>query len=201
MRRIAGFLITLLLALTCALSLALGTRTASAQGPGGGMGQGGMRPQGGMMFAGMPVDSFAHERDSLLDVVRDHYAGKLDMPAESVFKNIKMLKGVPAKNVLRAMDGWGHALGVSCDHCHILGHYADEDKKPKQATRDMGAMVGRINDELLPAVKGLQSEHPHVGCLHAITARRAPVRDRPAWAVPLAPAASARATAIITSLR
>ncbi len=172
MRRIAGLVITLLLILTSALSLALGTRTASAQGPGGGMPQGGGRP-GGMGFGGMPADSFAAERDSLLDIVKDHYAGKLEMPADSVFKNIKMFKGVPARFVLRAMDGWGHALGVQCQHCHVLGHWADEDKKPKQAAREMAAMVGRINDELLPAVKNLQSEHPHVGCFtcHHGTAR------------------------------
>ena len=173
MRRMAGLVVTLLLILTCAMSLALGTRTASAQGPGGGMPMGGGRPGGGMGPGGAPIDSFAAERDSLLDIVKQHYADKLEMPADSVFKNIKLFKGVPAKFVLGAMGGWGHALGVRCQHCHVLGHWADDDKKPKQAARDMAAMVGKINDELLPAVKGLQSEHPHVGCFtcHHGTAR------------------------------
>jgi len=174
MRRFAGLLATLLLALTCALSFTLGTRTASAQGPGGGMPPGGMRPPGGGMgMGGAPVDSFASDRDSLLNILKDKYSDRMDQPADSVFKNIKLFKGTPVKILLGAMGGWGHALGVPCQHCHVLGHWADDDKKPKLAAREMAAMVGRINDELLPAVKNLQSEHPHVGCFtcHHGTAR------------------------------
>ena len=125
-----------------------------------------MRPG---MPPGMPApsfsDSFTAERDSLMNEVREHIAGKENVAAESVFKNIKLLKGVPAGRLLRIMNfGWGHALGVRCQHCHVLGHWADDDKPQKQITRDMSAMMRTINTELIPNIKNLRSEHPGINC-------------------------------------
>jgi len=140
------------------------THQVDAQPPGGpgGPGMGG-RPPMGMM--GMPVDSFATERDSLMKDVLASYAGKESMPAESVFKNLKVIKGRTVEQVLRMMNmGFGRSLGVRCQHCHVLGHWADEDKNTKQIARDMMAMSARINDELLPAIKNIKSEKPGVNC-------------------------------------
>jgi hypothetical protein len=146
-------------------------RQVGAQPPGGPPGGGG-RPPMGMM--GMPVDSFASERDSLMKDALAYYAGKETMPAESVFKNLKVIKGRTVQDVLRMMNfGFGRSLGVRCQHCHVLGHYADEDKNTKQIARDMMAMTSRINDELLPAIKNIKSDHPGVNCgtCHHGTAR------------------------------
>ena len=126
----------------------------------------------GMM--GMPVDSFASERDSLMQETLKDYAGKENMPAESVFKNIKVIKGRTVEQVLRAMNmGFGRSLGVRCQHCHVLRHWADEDKNTKQIARDMWAMTQRINEELLPTIKNIKSEKPGVICgtCHHGTAR------------------------------
>ena len=42
-------------------------------------------------------------------------AGKEDQPAEAVFKNIKILTGVPAGNLLKIMQmGHSRSLGTSC---------------------------------------------------------------------------------------
>ena len=60
--------------------------------------------------------------------------------------------------------GFGHSLGVRCQHCHVLGHWSEEDKNTKQIARDMMAMTGRINNELLPAIKNIKSEHAGVNC-------------------------------------
>ena len=140
-----------------------------AQPPGGGPpggppgGPQGNRPPGGM--PGMPVDSFATERDSLMKVVLADLGPRASQPAESVFKNLKVVKGRTAEQVLRMMNmGFGRSLGVSCQHCHVLGHWADEDKNTKQIARDMMAMSDRINSELLPAIKNIKSEHPGVNC-------------------------------------
>ena len=132
-------------------------------GPGGAGGPGmGGRPPMGMM--GMPVDSFASERDSLMQDVLAHYAGKETMPAESVFKNLKVIKGRTVEQVLRMMNmGFGRSLGVRCQHCHVLGHWADEDKDTKQIAREMMAMSARINDELL-AIKHIKSDRPGINC-------------------------------------
>ena len=116
MRRIVSFAATL--GILFAVSLMF-SEHAGAQPPGGPGGPGG-RPPMGMM--GMPVDSFATERDSLMKEVLKDYAGKESMPAESVFKNIKVIKGRSVEQVLRMMNmGLGRSLGVRCQHCHVLG--------------------------------------------------------------------------------
>src|SRR5262245_46654659 len=139
----------------------------AAQPPGGGPGGPGGpgRPPGGPPGWDAPVDSFATERDSLMKVVLADLGPRASLPAESVFKNLKVVKGRTAEQVLRMMNfGFGHSLGVRCQHCHVLGHWSDEDKNTKQIARDMMAMTGRINNELLPAIKNIKSEHPGVGC-------------------------------------
>ena len=143
--------------------------SVGAQPPGGGPPGGGPPPPGarpggpGPMAA--PVDSFAAERDSLMNDLLAHYQGREKAPAESVFKNIKILKGVNVEGLLRRMNfGYGRSLGVRCQHCHVLGHWADEDKPTKQIARDMMEMTGKINNELLPAIKNIKSEKPGVNC-------------------------------------
>ena len=111
------------------------------------------------------IDSFVADRDSLMKDVLQHIAGRENVAAESVFKNIKVLKGVPAGRIPRIMNlGFGRSLGVNCSHCHVAGHWADEDKPQKQITREMMAMVDTINHVVLPRIKNLKSEHPTVTC-------------------------------------
>lgn len=168
MRRLAILAAALVFAIASSLTF---TQHVGAQPPGGPGGPG--RPPMGMM--GMPVDSFASERDSLVkDLLAGDYAGKAAMPAESVFKHLKVVKGRTVEQVLRMMDmGFGRSLGVRCQHCHVLGHWADEDKPTKQVARDMMDMTARINGELLANIKNLKSEHPGVNCgtCHRGTAR------------------------------
>jgi len=118
-----------------------------------------------MRAAMAPPDSFAAERDSLMNDVLEKIAGRENAPAESVFKNIRLLKGVPAGRLPRIMNfGFGRSLGVRCRHCHVEGHWDAEDKPQKQIARDMSEMLHTINTELLPKVKNLKSEHPTVNC-------------------------------------
>lgn len=172
MRRILVVLFAAVFVLAASFSFihSVGAQPPGGGPPGGGPpggGPGGMRPPGGGPPGAMaaPIDSFAAERDSLMNDLMTHYAGKEKVAAESVFKNIKILKGVPVENLLRRMNyGYGRSLGVRCQHCHVLGHYGDEDKATKQIARDMMVMTGKINDELLPAIKNIKSEHPGVNC-------------------------------------
>ena len=133
--------------------------------PGGPGGPPGARPGGPGMMMAAPVDSFVSERDSLVKTILDDLGPKASMPAESVFKHLKVVKGRSAQQVLMMMNrGFGRALGVRCQHCHVLGHWGDEDKNTKQIARDMMAMEDKINEELLPAIKNIKSDHPGVGC-------------------------------------
>ena len=64
---------------------------------------------------------------------------------EEVFKNIQVLKGVPADQLIPAMQFITVSLGVECDFCHVEGKLDKDDKKPKQTARKMMAMMFAIN--------------------------------------------------------
>lgn len=67
--------------------------------------------------------------------------------AEEQFKNIQMLKGVPADQLIPAMQFITASLGVECDFCHVQGAFEKDDKKPKQTARKMMQMMFTINKE------------------------------------------------------
>jgi len=97
--------------------------------------------------------------------LRKAIAGKEKEPAETVFKNIQMLKGVPAERLLSIMDeGFRPALGAKCSFCHDPQNWASDAKTEKKVARDMMRMVQEINGKLLASIKGLESEHPAVSC-------------------------------------
>jgi Photosynthetic reaction centre cytochrome C subunit len=92
-------------------------------------------------------------------------AGRENEPAEKVFKNIQLLKGMPASRLLRVMEnGYGKSLGVDCTHCHVADAWEKEDKPAKQITREMAAMTQAINGAHLKAIKNLKSATPVVNC-------------------------------------
>ena len=68
-------------------------------------------------------------------------------PAEQVFKNIQVLKGVPSDQLIPAMQFITSSLGVQCDFCHMEGAFDKDDKKPKQIARKMMQMMIIINQE------------------------------------------------------
>jgi hypothetical protein len=65
--------------------------------------------------------------------------------AEDVYKNIQVLKGVPADQVIPAMEFISASLGVDCEYCHVEHAFDKDDKKPKQAARKMVEMMFAIN--------------------------------------------------------
>jgi photosynthetic reaction center cytochrome c subunit len=72
--------------------------------------------------------------------------------AEEQFKNIKVLKGVPADQVFPAMQFITISLGVECEFCHVQGaggrlEFEKDDKKQKQTARKMIEMMFAINKD------------------------------------------------------
>jgi len=67
--------------------------------------------------------------------------------AEEQFKNIQVLKGVPADQVIPAMQFITASLGVECEFCHVQGAFEKDDKKPKPTARKMMEMMFAINKE------------------------------------------------------
>jgi hypothetical protein len=166
MRRILPGLIATALFVVTSVTFITSLSAQPPGGPPGGPGgpQGG-RPPGGPGMMAAPIDSFVSERDSLVKEILSDLGPRASMPAESVFKHLKVVKGRTAEQVLMMMNrGFGRSLGVRCQHCHVLGHWGDDDKNTKQIARDMMAMEEKINTDLLPAIKNIKSDHPGVGC-------------------------------------
>ena len=65
--------------------------------------------------------------------------------AEKQFKNIQVLKDIPADQLIPAMQFISASLGVECDFCHVEHEMQKDDKKPKVAARKMIAMELAIN--------------------------------------------------------
>lgn len=83
-------------------------------------------------------------------------------PAGEVFRNVQLMKDVPADRFLRIMDvGYRQSLGVSCDYCHVEDRWEADEKRPKRAAREMILMVRMINE--------------HLGKLHEINTEEASV--------------------------
>jgi photosynthetic reaction center cytochrome c subunit len=64
---------------------------------------------------------------------------------DQVFKNIQILKGVPADQLMPTMGFISASLGVGCDHCHVAGAPEKDDKDPKLFAREMMKMMFAIN--------------------------------------------------------
>ncbi len=66
---------------------------------------------------------------------------------EQVYKNIQVLKGVPADQLIPAMQFIAASLGVQCDFCHMENAFDKDDKETKQTARKMMRMMFAINRE------------------------------------------------------
>jgi photosynthetic reaction center cytochrome c subunit len=121
------------------------------------------------------TDSARRVRDSVTAARRDSgaanvlrsIAGRETQPAESVFKNIKIFKGVPAGRLVNIMNnGFGRSLGVSCGFCHVPGKWDLDDKEEKNTARLMFAMVQTINRDYIAKVPvDSGSAPPMVNCM------------------------------------
>ncbi len=69
-----------------------------------------------------------------------------EQPAEKVFKNIQVLKGMRAADLQGAMSFIASSLNVDCDYCHRQDFSKDVTKEKTRA-REMIRMVRRINEE------------------------------------------------------
>src|SRR5262245_63900132 len=65
--------------------------------------------------------------------------------AEEQFKNIQVLKGIPADDVFPTMQFISASLNKECDFCHVDHANEKDDKKEKLVARKMIAMTMAIN--------------------------------------------------------
>jgi hypothetical protein len=109
-------------------------------------------------------------------------AGQENKPAEEVFKNVQLFKGIPAGRLLRVMElAFSRSLGVNCTHCHVVGEWEKEDQPTKQIAREMWKMMMAITNDQLKNIKDLKGPNPAVNCT---TCHRGEIK--PALNLPLA---------------
>src|SRR5689334_4545471 len=65
--------------------------------------------------------------------------------AAQAFKNIQVIKDMPASQLQGTMSFMAASLGVECSHCHTPPAMEKDDKPPKQTARRMLVMMNEIN--------------------------------------------------------
>jgi len=112
-------------------------------------------------------DSIGTLRDAAAAQILKDIAGRETEPAGQVFKNVQVLKDMPAGRFVVLMDStWGRALGRNCTDCHVANQWASDSLNRKKTARIMAEMVEAINTTQLtklPARPGQQS--PKINCI------------------------------------
>ena len=87
---------------------------------------------------------------------------------EEAYKNIQVLKGLPAEQLILAMQFVTYSLGVECSFCHVEGALEKDDKKPKQAARKMMQMMFAINQQDFERKREVTCYSCHRGSVHPV---------------------------------
>jgi photosynthetic reaction center cytochrome c subunit len=87
---------------------------------------------------------------------------------EDAYKNIETLKGIPADQLIPAMQFITYSLGVECSFCHVEGAFEKDDKKPKQAARKMMQMMFAINQQNFDGKREVTCYSCHRGSPHPV---------------------------------
>lgn len=111
-------------------------------------------------------DSLARLRAVYVAQIMTKIAGREDQPAEKVFENIQVLKGITAAQLVHKMDKeYGEALSWSCTNCHRFapqGNFASDTSADKKRARFMQTMTNDLNLVQLPKLYPKQT--PVVSC-------------------------------------
>ena len=122
-------------------------------------------------------------RRAQVDSIMRAIAGREMEPAGTVFKNVKLLKEMPAAEFLKNMDvNYGRGLGMGCGNCHVPGKYDEDTRKNKRVARQMQELINHINTERLPQIKELDEDYTKITC---VTCHAGSGHPKTTMAVPL----------------
>lgn len=65
-------------------------------------------------------------------------------------ENVKVLTELQGQPLRAEMQRISAALGVKCDHCHVQGNFASDEKPAKRAARRMIEMTRALNTQHFP---------------------------------------------------
>ena len=88
--------------------------------------------------------------------------------AEQKFKNIQVLKGIPADQLIPSMQFISASLGVECEYCHVQRAMDKDDKKPKLTARKMITMMTQINADSFKSEREVTCYTCHRGSVHPL---------------------------------
>lgn len=71
------------------------------------------------------------------------------------------------------MRAFASALGVECNHCHVQGNFASDDKPQKEVARKMIVMARQINTNFSDGKMHVTCYTCHRGALEPLTAQAA----------------------------
>lgn len=113
---------------------------------------------------------------SLLTLIFAGFAGGAQVPpassgaapktASQAFKNIQVLKTIPADQLIPTMQFISASLGVECDFCHVDREMDKDDKKPKKVAREMMDMMFAINRDNFHGEREVTCNTCHRGSSH-----------------------------------
>src|SRR5262245_15977138 len=85
---------------------------------------------------------------------------------EQAFKNIQVLKGLPAEQLIPSMQFISASLGVECDYCHVQNAFDMHNKKPKPSALKMIQMMFAINKDNFEGHREVTCNSCHRGGPH-----------------------------------
>lgn len=88
--------------------------------------------------------------------------------AEQKFKNIRVLKEIPADQVIPSMQFITASLGVECEFCHVAHEMDKDDKKTKLTARKMMTMMMAINQANFDGEREVTCYTCHRGSAHPV---------------------------------
>ncbi|MGA9247252.1 MAG: c-type cytochrome [Candidatus Acidiferrales bacterium] len=84
------------------------------------------------------------------------------------FKNIQVLKGIPADQLIPSMQFIAASLGVECEFCHVQHAMDKDDKKPKVTARKMITMMMQIDADNFKNERVVTCYTCHRGSVHPV---------------------------------
>jgi cytochrome c2 len=111
-------------------------------------------------------DSISTLRGAATATLMKDIAGRENEPAGTVFKNVQVLKTMPAGRFLITMDSvFGRGLGRNCTDCHIANQWSSDSLGRKKTARNMAAMMEAINNEQLTKFARPGQNPPKINCI------------------------------------
>jgi hypothetical protein len=91
---------------------------------------------------------------------------KPEQTAGERFKNVKVMKDLPASLFLDAMSSFNMSMGKNCEFCHVQGKMDLDEKKEKNTARKMIEMTHNINAQNFNGKNEVRCYTCHKGLTH-----------------------------------